>query len=106
MAIQISSMIPANALYKTTARGKGQMLVPVPGEDFGSAFEAAKKLLIETNTLEQKAQNEATKFLIGESDNSHDVMIAAQEAQIALQYTNAIRSNIIQAYQTIMQMQI
>lgn len=106
MGIQVSSLIPTNAYYKTTNGGRGQMLVPTPGEDFKSAFDAAKKLLIETNDLEQKAQNEATKFLIGESDNSHDVMIAAQEAQIALQYTNAIRTNIIQAYQQIMQMQI
>ncbi len=105
MAISIQSLIPPNALYKTTP-AREPVTTPQVGEDFGSIFESAKKLLVETNNMEQRAQNEATKFLIGETDNAHDVMIAAQEAQISLQYTNAIRSNIIQAYQQIMQMQI
>ena len=60
----------------------------------------------ETNTLQNKADAEQVKFALGLSDNTHDMMIAAQKAKIALQYTNAIRTNVIQAYQTIMNMQI
>lgn len=105
MAVRIESLLPVNQYYKTTP-DSSPSTVPAGGEDFKSIFDAAKNLLVETNNLETRAQNEATKFLIGEADNPHDVMIAAQEAQIALQYTNAIRTNIIQAYQTIMNMQI
>lgn len=105
MAIRVDSLLPVNQYYKTTPDGSPST-VPAGGKDFASIFDAAKNLLVETNNLEHKAQNEATRFLIGEADNAHDVMIAAQEAQIALQYTNAIRTNIVQAYQTIMQMQI
>lgn len=106
MAILIDSLLPANNLYKTTPAGKPTTIPKSNQEDFATVFDAAKQLLVETNTLEQTSQNEVTKFLIGEADNAHDVMIAAQEAQIALQYTNAIRTNIIQAYQTIMQIQV
>lgn len=104
--ININPLIPTNDLYKTTPTKKPSTVPVSKREDFASIFDAAKNLLIETNNLEQGAQNESVKFLLGETDNAHDVMIAAQKAQIALQYTNAIRTNVIQAYQTIMQMQI
>lgn len=105
MAIIIDSLTPANTFYKTTP-AKLPTTKLKSKDDFASVFESAKNLLVETNNLEQRAQNEATKFLIGEADNAHDVMIAAREAQIALQYTNAIRTQVLQAYQQIMQMQI
>ncbi len=105
MTESITSLLPVNQYYKTTP-AKEPDTVPGTGEDFATIFDAAKNLLVETNRLEQTAQNESTKFLLGQADNPHDVMIAAKKAQIALQYTNAIRTNAIQAYQTIMQMQI
>ena len=105
MANPINSLLPVNQYYKTTP-AKAPVTVPGKEADFATIFDAAKNLLVETNKLEQTAQNESTKFLLGQADNPHDVMIAAKKAQIALQYTNAIRSNAIQAYQTIMQMQI
>lgn len=105
MAINVNSILPTNQFYKTTPVGVPKT-TPHANEDFASIFNSAKNLLVETNNLEQRAQNEAIKFAIGEADNAHDMMIAAQEAQIALQYTNAIRTNVLQSYQTIMQMQI
>lgn len=111
MAISISpmgamnTMRPINAYYKTTPVGVPRT-TPMPGEDFATVFDAAKNLLIETNNMQITAENEVTKFLLGESDNAHDAMIAGQEATIALQYTNAIRTNVIQSYQQLMQMQI
>lgn len=104
--ININPLLPTNNLYKTTPTGKPTTVPATNGDDFASIFDAAKNLLIETNNQERYAQNESVKFLLGETDNAHDVMIAAQKAQIALQYTNAIRTNVVQAYQTIMQMQV
>ena len=42
----------------------------------------------------------------GETDNTHDLSIALQKAQTALQYTVAVRDRIVQAYRDIMNMQI
>ena len=43
---------------------------------------------------------------MGESENTHDLTIAMQKASTSLQYTIAVRDKIVEAYNTIMQMQI
>lgn len=100
----VTGIDAANGLYKAAPQRGG--IDPNQTEDFGTVFDAAKNLVEETNTLQNKADAEQVKFALGLSDNTHDMMIAAQKAKIALQYTNAIRTNVIQAYQTIMNMQI
>lgn len=100
----VTGIDAANSGYKTVPKRGG--VDPDQAEDFGSVFDAAKNLLDETNTLQNQADAEQVKFALGLSDNTHDMMIAAQKAKIALQYTNAIRTNVVQAYQTIMNMQI
>ena len=79
------------------------------GEDkqsFQSVLEAAMGLVKETNTLQNRAENEAIRFELGLADNTHDLMIAEQKATIALQYTKAVRDGFIEAYNQLMQMQI
>ena len=100
----VTGIDSANSLYKTASNRGG--VDPNNNNDFGTVFDAALNLVDETNTLQNKADAEQVKFALGLSDNTHDMMIAAQKAKIALQYTNAIRTNVIQAYQTIMNMQI
>ena len=100
----VTGIDSANSLYKTAPKRGG--VDPNNNNDFGTVFAAALNLVDETNTLQNKADAEQVKFALGLSDNTHDMMIAAQKAKIALQYTNAIRTNVIQAYQTIMNMQI
>lgn len=74
--------------------------------DFGSVLDSAMKMISETNSYQIKAQNEEIKFALGESSNTHDLAIAQKKANIALQYTVAVRDKFIQAYQEIMNMQI
>ncbi|MDD6428172.1 flagellar hook-basal body complex protein FliE [Candidatus Weimeria sp. HCP3S3_B5] len=100
----VTSIEAANAGYKTAPQRSG--IDPDKNTDFGSVFDAAVNLVDETNTLQNKANAEQVKFALGLSDNTHDMMIALQKAKIALQYTSAIRSTCVQAYQTIMNMQI
>ena len=59
-----------------------------------------------TNTLLSDAENEEIKFMLGETESTHDLMISLQKASTALQYTVAIRDQFVQAYKEIMQMQI
>ena len=74
--------------------------------DFSSVLDSAMKMISETNSYQIKAQNEEIKFALGESSNTHDLAIAQKKANIALQYTVAVRDKFIQAYQEIMNMQI
>lgn len=59
-----------------------------------------------TNSLLSDAENEEISFAMGESENTHDLMIALQKASTALQYTVAVRDKFLEAYKEIMNMQI
>ena len=96
-----------NELYKTTPATNSRMPV-IGGEknDFGRVLQAAKDMVKETNDLQNTAQMEEMKFALGLADNTHDLMIAERKAQVALNYTVAVRDRFLQSYQAIMNMQI
>ena len=73
---------------------------------FGSILDSVMTSLNETNVLQNSAEAESIKFALGESTNTHDLIIAQTKANTALQYTVAVRDKMIEAYQQIMQMQI
>lgn len=64
-----------------------------------NAIEDVNKLQLESESL-----NEA--FAMGKTDNIHQVMIAAEKAEIALQFTIQVRNKILEAYQEIMRMPV
>lgn len=76
----------------------------------GTMFDAFLNTAIDniktTNSYLSDMENEEIKFALGETENTHDLMIAIQKASTALQYTVTIRDRIIDAYKELMQMQI
>ena len=74
--------------------------------DFSSILDSMMTSLNETNTLQNQAESAEIQFALGQSDNTHDLLIAQTKANTALQYTVAVRDKLIEAYQQIMQMQI
>ena len=74
--------------------------------DFSSILDSMLNSVNETNTLQNQAEAAAIEFALGESDNTHDLLIAQTKANTALQYTVAVRDKLLEAYQQIMQMQI
>lgn len=72
---------------------------------FESLLQAAKSMLDETSQLEKAANKEEMNYALGLSDNAHDLQIAQQKANIAIQYTVAIRNNVVDAYKQIMNLQ-
>jgi len=73
---------------------------------FKGIFQAALDNLNTTNTYLSDAENEQLRFALGEAENTHDLTIALQKASTALQYTVAVRDKFLEAYNTIMQIQI
>ena len=98
-------IVGINNAYKTTAVTTSRVM-PAEDNSFGRVLDAAKNLVKETNDLQNTAQNEEMKFALGLADNTHDLMIAERKAQVALNYTVAVRDRFLQSYQTIMNMQI
>jgi len=100
-------MRPTLSYKATTLFGADEELKALVGGDLKISFaDMLKTNLTKVNDLQVSADDLATQFVLGETDNIHQVMIAGQKAEIALQLTTAIRSKVMEAYQEIMRMQI
>ena len=73
---------------------------------FDSILSAMMQSVDETNDLQNKAASEEIRFALGESDNTHDLLIAETKANIALQYTVAVRDKLVDGYKELMQMSV
>lgn len=56
--------------------------------------------------MEKKSDEMNVKFISGEVDNIHEVMIATQKADIAIQAFTEVKSKMMDAYKEIMRIQI
>lgn len=78
----------------------------VEGTMFDAFLTSAIENLKTTNSYLSNSENEKIRFALGETENAHDLAIAMQKASDALQYTIAFRDKLLEAYNSIMQMQI
>lgn len=72
-----------------------------PQIDFGGFL---KDAIGKVNELELQSQQADEMLAIGETENIHEVMIAAQKAEIALQFTMEVKNKIMEAYKEIMRL--
>lgn len=73
---------------------------------FDAILTQAINLVTETNDYQNAAEAAEIQFALGESNSTHELLVAQEKANIALQYTVAIRDKVIEAYREIMNMQI
>lgn len=64
-------------------------------DSFSDVLSAAMGSIGETNDLQNAAEQEEVRFALGESDNTHDLLVAETKAAVALQYTVAVRDKMI-----------
>jgi flagellar hook-basal body complex protein FliE len=74
-------------------------------DTFESMFNAAVNLVNQTNSYTNAAQEAETSYALGLTDSTADLQVAQQKASLALQYTVAVRNNILDAYKEIMNLQ-
>ena len=98
----VSSDAVRNSLYGVSTESEGQKNNNV----FGSILDAAGSNINTTNDLLSSKENEQLKWMMGISENTHDLTIAVGKAQTALNYTVALRDKLLEAYKEIMQIQI
>lgn len=96
----ISSDAVRNTLYGDAQKTEGNQNM------FGTLLNAAMNNINETNGYLSDQENEELKLAMGISENTHDLSIAIQKAETALQYTLAVRDKLLTAYNEIMQIQI
>jgi flagellar hook-basal body complex protein FliE len=65
-----------------------------------------KTALNNVSNLQVDSEKIADDFAMGKTDNIHEVLIAGEKADVALQLTMQIRNKVLDAYNEIMRMQI
>ena len=78
----------------------------VNADSFQTIYNSAVSMITETNDLSDAAETEEINFALGYSNDTHSLQIAQEKANIALQYTIAVRDRFLEAYNTIMNMQM
>ena len=93
--------------YRTTRTSDGFGIYGTEEDDtFANIFDKVVNTISTTNAYLSDAENEEIRWALGETESTHDMMIALQKAQVALQYTVAVRDRVMAAYREIIQMQI
>lgn len=101
----ISALTGVTSDYINEALGKSQDS-EIRDNGFDSVLQSAINMLNETSYLQNKAEQAEIEFALGYSTNTHDLQIAQEKANIALQYTVAVRDKLLEAYNQIMNIQI
>lgn len=98
-AINLDSLMPKPSIYQNRRQDKQGERNPFEG-----FFNILSEALSKVNNLQNEAEILTQGLVTGEIDNIHEVMIAAQKAEIALELTLEIRNKILAAYDKIMMM--
>ncbi|WP_129596918.1 flagellar hook-basal body complex protein FliE [Anaerophilus nitritogenes] len=72
-------------------------------ENFSSFL---KDALDKVNDYQVESEKMDTLAALGEIDNIHEVMIAAEKSEIALQFTVEVKNKVLDAYKEIMRLQV
>ncbi len=102
----VKGLTGTESLTTVTGMLSGTSVKKTDGSMFDTMLQTAINNLNTTNSYLSDAENEEILYALGETDNTHDLIIALQKASTALQYTVAIRDKVMEAYKEIMNIQI
>ena len=102
--INITSGAVNNILDSSLSSGK--INKSSDSQTFDGVFNAAVDMISNTNQYIQEAQKAEVAFAMGELTSAHELAVIEQKANLSLQYTVAIKNQLISAYKEIMNMQI
>lgn len=89
--------------YEFLNLGKEKKLIESKDNPFGDLLSDA---INKVNQMQMVSDELKDQLVIGQLDNLHDLTIATEKANIALQVTMSIRNKIVEAYKEIMRIQI
>ncbi|MCG8514353.1 MAG: flagellar hook-basal body complex protein FliE [Halanaerobiales bacterium] len=78
----------------------------VDPENSLSFVDLLKDKIMEANNLKLEADQLTTDFVLGKTDNIHQIPIATEEARIALSLISAVQNKVVEAYKQVMRMQL
>lgn len=98
------NILPVPGILPQPAAGTDDLnRVADGGKSFASIL---NKALEDVNSTQLKADDAAKKFLTGEIQDVHQVVIAMEEARLMMQLALEVRNKVVEAYQEISRMQV
>ena len=80
---------------------------PVGGHGNGGGFlSSLKDAIAQVNEVQLDASQAVDKFVSGDSDNVHQMMMALQKADVSFQLMMQVRNKLVAAYEDIQRMQM
>lgn len=106
--MDISSLynISSAAVRQTAENSPINRQISEKADTFDSIFQKAVENINTTNNYLSDMENEEIRWMLGETENTHDLSIAMSKASTALQYTVSVRDKLLEAYKELMQIQI
>ena len=106
--MDISSLtnISSDYITQTYNQSKAASAQEENSDSFGAVFDTAVKMLNETNDYQNDAEAAEVRFMLGEATNTHELAAIQKKANLALDYTIAVRDQVLEAYREIMNMTI
>lgn len=89
----------------------GAASVPAPAgaaarRTAGGFEEALARAIRQVENFRLEADQRVERFLAGEAEDLHSVVLAAQQAELAFELFLQVRNKVVQAYQEVMRMQV
>ncbi|MEY8392060.1 flagellar hook-basal body complex protein FliE [Lachnospiraceae bacterium 45-W7] len=75
-------------------------------KEFAGVLQSAMDMINEANDLQNQSEEATMRFALGYATNTHELKAIQEKADIALNYTVAVRDKMMEAYKEIMNMQI
>jgi flagellar hook-basal body complex protein FliE len=80
---------------------------PAGGHGSGGGFlSSLKDAIAQVNEVQLDASQAVDKFVSGDSDNVHQMMMALQKADVSFQLMMQVRNKLVSAYEEIQRMQM
>jgi len=98
-----SSPIQPWSIPGKVGEGPGKV---VPGQKGSSFQKILGNLIDKVNSLEGNANKTIEKLITEDETGLHQIMIAAEEADLAFRLMMEIRNKLVETYQEIMRMQV
>lgn len=104
--VNIGTEIALKQLHDKTGAAKTDPVAALPGEVLNTFGDILKDNMAEVNQLQKEASEAKQTYAVGGPIELHQVMIAAERAELALELTMQIRNKVLQAYQEVNRMNI
>ena len=104
--LNINSSNIQNILGTDTGKNLTVETQSTQGDTFDSIYNSAVNMITSTNDYLQQASEAEVAYATGELTSTHELAVIEQEANLSLQYTVAIKNQLLSAYKEIMQIQI